>query len=140
MYYLIFLYNEPKNLILNNKFYINNFSAYLTGLIEGDGHIIVPNKNVTSYNPFVAVDHSLAAPALAVAMRECDTEPHCDPPVRVLKQARCRSHICICGPLPAALWEGGCFRAFVKKGCGRGDSFSPVTHLTSHISDVMRGR
>ena len=32
-----------------------NFASYLSGLIEGDGTIIVPSKNITSYRPYFEI-------------------------------------------------------------------------------------
>jgi hypothetical protein len=32
-----------------------NFASYLTGLIEGDGTIITPAKEITSYRPFFEI-------------------------------------------------------------------------------------
>jgi hypothetical protein len=32
-----------------------NFPSYLAGLIEGDGSIIVPGKNINSYNPYFEI-------------------------------------------------------------------------------------
>jgi len=33
----------------------NNFASYLSGHIEGDGTIIVPSKNITSYRPYFEI-------------------------------------------------------------------------------------
>jgi hypothetical protein len=39
----------------NSKTNIKNFSFYLTGLIESDGSIIVPNESIKSYKPFFEI-------------------------------------------------------------------------------------
>lgn len=40
-------------ILLNYK--NNNFATYLAGLIEGDGSIITPGKNIHSYNPYFEI-------------------------------------------------------------------------------------
>ena len=57
----IFTAEEINISLLTNLFPVlsikgkHNFASYLTGLIEGDGSIIVPTKDITSYKPFFEI-------------------------------------------------------------------------------------
>jgi hypothetical protein len=49
---IIILTNLAPVISYKEKF---NLAAYLTGLIEGDGSIVVPQKHIKSYRPFFEI-------------------------------------------------------------------------------------
>lgn len=46
--------------IIVSSSYQSDFGSYLAGLIEGDGAIVVPEKGVKSYRPFIEIVFHIA--------------------------------------------------------------------------------